>query len=139
MTTQAQLVDIYLHDETQLLQDWYQQTQVSQDSDLESIAVFPSFEELKEMAIRWLQQLYKRNQDFFQKALCDKKLCNDKSACEWWRQIRGEPTLYHELIMTLIDDQILAPLLATKQLAVAMTLIVTTRFLDRVCEGCNNG
>ncbi|MEK7991592.1 MAG: hypothetical protein VSS52_011350 [Thiotrichaceae bacterium] len=137
MTTQAQLVDIYLHDETQLLQDWYQQTQVSQDSDLEPIAVFPSFEELKEMVIRWWQQLYQHNKDFFQKALCEKRLSNGKSACEWWQQIRGESGLLQDLIMALVDEKILSPLLATKQLAVAMTLIVTTHFLDNVCEGCS--
>ncbi|MCV6637657.1 hypothetical protein [Candidatus Albibeggiatoa sp. nov. NOAA] len=137
MTAQAELVSNYLENETILLQDWYQQTQISQDPDLEPIATFPSFEELKKMAIRWWQQLYKRHIDFFHNALCKKKLLNGKTACEWWQQIREESSLIQDFIIVLIDERVFSPLLPTKQFAVAVTLIVTTHFLDHVCEGCN--
>ena len=136
MTTQNELIELYLNDETKLLQDWYQQQQLQQHRDLEPIAIFPTLEELRAMARQWLQTLYRKHQAVFQKELCC-KLISGESACAWWRRVRRETQLHHDLIIALVDEKVLSPLLGTQHLAVTMTLIVTSHFLDRICEGLN--
>jgi len=137
MTTQAALIDSYLHDETRLLHDWYQQVQLHQHPDLEPIATFPTLEELQAMAKVWWQHLYSKNKQFFEDAFCKQPLLTGESACVWWQRIRKESKLYQDLIVAIVDELLLSPLLETRHLAVTVTLIVSSHFLDRICEGLN--
>jgi len=136
MTTQAALIDSYLNDETTLLHDWYQHIELRQHPDLEPIATFPTLEELWEMAKAWLQRLYSKNKQFFENAFCKQPLLNGESACAWWQRIR-EDRLYQDLIIAIVDDRLLSPLLETQHLTITVTLIVSSHFLDRICEGLN--
>lgn len=136
MTTQNELIELYLNDETKLLQDWYQQQQLQQHPDLEPIGIFPTVEELQGMAQQWLQTLYRKHHAVFQKELC-RKLVSGESACAWWRRVRGQPSLYQELILAIVGERVLSPLLEDWSLPATLTLIVTSHFLDRVCEGLN--
>lgn len=136
MTTQNELIELYLNDEIKLLQDWYQHIQLHQHPDLEPITIFPTLEELRAMVQQWLQTLYRKHHAVFQKELC-RKLVSGESACAWWRRVRQETQLHHDLIVALVDEKVLSPLLRTQHLAVTVTLIVTSHFLDRICEGLN--
>ncbi len=133
MTPQNELIELYLNDETKLLQDWYQQIQLRQHPDLEPIAVFPTLEELRAMAQQWLQTVYRKHHAVFQKELC-RKLVSGETACAWWRRIRRESQLSHDLIVAMLDESVLSPLFGTQHFTVTVTLIVTSHFLDRVCE-----
>ena len=136
MTTQNELIELYLNDETKLLQDWYQQQQLQQHPDLEPIAIFPTVEELQGMARQWLQTLYRKHRLLLQKVFCQ-KLHTGESVCAWWRRIRQKSEFYQDLIIAIAEELSLSRLLETRYVVVTATLVVMSHFLDSVCEEMN--
>ncbi len=138
MTTQNELIELYLNDETKLLQDWYQQQQLQQHPDLEPIAIFPTSEELQGMARQWLQTLYRKHRPLLQKIFCQ-KLHTGESACAWWRRVRQKSAFYQDLIIAIAEELRLSRLLETRYVVVTATLVVISHFLDSVCAEVDCG
>lgn len=136
MTTQTQLIDTYLNDETQLYQAFYQQViQPSGDATLQPIVTVPSKEEIKAKAKQWWQRLYSKNKTTVQKLFCKTPLRSGETACLWWKRIRGSSHESRDLIIAIMVDLALSPLIHPSHIEVSVTVIVVNHFLDMVCEG----
>lgn len=130
MATETQLIDEYLNDETKLYQAFYQQViHSSSDTTLQPIATFPSIEEIKAIAEQWWQQL----KEPLRKPFCEIPLTNGLTVCSNWQLIKEYPHEWREFIIAITVDLTLAPIIHLPHTIVAVTVIVTGRFLDEIC------
>jgi hypothetical protein len=130
MITQEQLINDYLNNETQLYQAFYQQViQSGGETALQPIATFPSKEEIKAIIQQWWQQL----KEPLRKPFCEIPLTNGLTVCSHWQLIKECPHEWREFIIAITVDLTLAPIIHLPHTLVAVTVIVTGRFLDEIC------